>query len=208
MSLQPTFLAMLFLLTTSPCALAASSTELQVSGLITPDACTVALSNDGLVEHGKIPAGNLHPDEFHVLPPHTQAMEILCSGPMLFALTGFDNRADSSLAPEFFYGLGKNPHAPLERLGSVALSYREPVGDGQPLHSMASRDNGASWVIETNAYPRTLMGFALPGGRLPLPLVQLNTTLRIDTSINAAMHLTLDQEVPLDGSISLDLRYL
>lgn len=208
MSLQPTYLAILFFLVASPCAQAASTTQLQVSGLITPDACTVTLSNDGLIDHGKIPSGSLNPDEFHVLPTHTQALEILCSGPMLFALTGFDNRADSSLAPDFFYGLGKNPHAPLERLGSVALSYRDPLGDGQPLQAMASRDNGASWAIETNAYPKTLMGFALPGGRLPLPLVQLNTTLRIDTSINAAMHLTLDQEVPLDGSISLDLRYL
>lgn len=188
--------------------MAASSTELQISGLITPDACTVTLSENGVIDHGKIPAGNLSQDEFNVLPSHTQGVNILCSGPMLFALVGFDNRADSSLAPEFFYGLGKNLHAPAERLGSVALSYRDPVGDGMPLQTMASRDNGSSWFAETNAYPRALMGFALPGGRLPLPLVQLDTTLRIDTSINAAVHLTLDQEVPLDGSISLDLRYL
>jgi hypothetical protein len=36
----------------------------------------------------------------------------------------------------------------------------------------------------------------------------VSATLQINTSINAAAYLTLDQEVPLDGSIVLDLRYL
>lgn len=207
MNLCPPLTSMLFCLMAGPCAMA-QTTNLQVSGLITPDACTVQLSEDGRIEHGKIAAGSLDPDEYNVLPAHSLEMEITCSGPMLFALMGFDNRAESSQAPDYFYGLGMNPHVAAQRLGSVALSYREPVGDGQPLQSLASRDSGASWFAETNAYPRTLMGFALPGGRLPQPLVQLTTLLRIDTSINPAMYLTLDQEVPLDGSISLDLRYL
>ncbi|AZF03882.1 DUF1120 domain-containing protein [Pseudomonas sp. R5-89-07] len=207
MNLCPPLALMLLCLTASHAALA-QTTDLQVSGLITPDACTVQLSRDGLIDHGTIAASSLDPDQYNVLVPYILEIDITCSGPMLFALMGVDNRAGSSQAPDYFYGLGMNPHAPTERLGSVALSYREPMGDGQPLQSMASRDFGASWFAETNAYPRALMGFARPGGRMPSPLTQLTTLLRIDTSINPAMYLTLDQEVPLDGSISLDLHYL
>jgi hypothetical protein len=36
----------------------------------------------------------------------------------------------------------------------------------------------------------------------------LSAQLQIDTAINLAQYLTLNQEVPLDGSIVLDLRYL
>jgi len=112
------------------------------------------------------------------------------------------------LAPNFFYGLGRNIHAPDERLGSVALSYRNPVGDAQSMQTLASSNGGETWVTESNAYPHSYIGFALPGDRQPDFISQLTTQLRVDTSINLSRYLTLDQEVPLDGSIVLDLRYL
>lgn len=57
-------------------------------------------------------------------------------------------------------------------------------------------------------YPRLLMGFARAGDTLPAPIRQLVASLRVDTSISPANTLTLHEEVPLDGSITLDLRYL
>jgi len=53
-----------------------------------------------------------------------------------------------------------------------------------------------------------LMGFARAGDTLPAPIRQLVASLRVDTSISPANTLTLHEEVPLDGSITLDLRYL
>jgi hypothetical protein len=188
--------------------LAASSVDLTVTGRLTPDACQVELSEEGSVDHGKIPAHTLNANEFTVLPSRWLALSVHCSRPMLFALVGVDNRAESSLAPDYFYGLGRNIHAPAELLGSVALSYRDPVGDAQPLQVLASSDSGETWTQESNAYPRTYMGFALPGDRQPDFFSQLATQLRIDTSINLSRYLSLDQEIPLDGSIVLDLRYL
>ena len=41
-------------------ALAASSTDLTVKGLITPSACTPALSNAGAVDFGKLSAKDLN----------------------------------------------------------------------------------------------------------------------------------------------------
>ncbi|MBT2372112.1 DUF1120 domain-containing protein [Pseudomonas fluorescens] len=208
MNTLPRFLAVLLLLASTQPVFATSFVDVTVTGRLTPDACHVSLSDEGTVDHGKIPAHTLSPNEFTVLPSRMLELTVQCTRPMLFALVGIDNRSESSLAPGFFYGLGRNIHAHDERLGSVALSYRDPVGDAQPMLVLASSNNGETWTPEPNAYPKSYIGFASPGDRQPDFIRQLTTRLRIDTSINFSRYLTLDQEVPLDGSIVLDLRYL
>lgn len=187
---------------------AASTVDLRVTGRVIPDACHIELTNGGSVDHGRIASHSLNPDEYTVLPSRTLELHVQCARPMLFALVGVDNRAESSMAPDFFYGLGRNIHAPSERLGSVALSYRNPVGDAQPMQVLASTSNGESWTPDPNAYPRSYMAFAPAGDRQPDFVSQLTVQLQVDTAINFSQQLTLDQEVPLDGSIVLDLRYL
>ncbi|MDQ0738727.1 DUF1120 domain-containing protein [Pseudomonas sp. W4I3] len=186
----------------------ASTADLRVTGRVIPDACHIELNNEGTVDHGRIAAHSLNVDEFTVLPSRTLELHVLCARPMLFALVGLDNRAESSMAPDFFYGLGRNIHAPSERLGSVALSYRNPVGDTQPMQVLGSTNSGESWTPDPNAYPRSYMAFAPAGDRQPDFVSQLTVQLQVDTAINFSQYLTLDQEVPLDGSIVLDLRYL
>ena len=208
MNTLPRLLTVLLLLTTTAATLAASFVDLVVTGRLTPDACHVTLSDDGTVDHGKIPAHTLISNEFTVLPTQTLDLRVQCARPMLFALVGLDNRADSSSAPDYFYGLGRNIHVPEERLGSVALSYRNAVGDAQPLQALASSDNGETWSQEPNAYPRTYMAFAPVGDRQPDFIGQLTVQVQVSTAINFSQYLTLDQEVPLDGAIVLDLRYL
>lgn len=200
--------ALASLLLTTPLAFALSTVELDVNGRITPSACTVSLSDNGLVDHGRILATTLHPSEYTVLPNQQMGLSISCEGPVLFALVGIDNKRESSLAPDYFYGLGMNPHAPDERLGSVSLSLRGPVGDSQLMQTLTSSDQGATWKPEPYVYPGLFMGFAHAGDALPAPIRLLVASLRVDTSISPANTLTLHEEVPLDGSITLDLRYL
>ncbi|MDE1531561.1 DUF1120 domain-containing protein [Pseudomonas carnis] len=187
---------------------AGSFVDLTVTGRVTPDACHIELTDEGIVDHGKIPSHSLNVDEFTVLPSQMLDLHVLCARPMLFALVGIDNRAESSLAPDYFYGLGRNIHAPEERLGSVALSYRDALGDAQSMQVLASTNSGETWSQDPNAYPRSYMAFAPPGDRQPEFISQLLVRLQVDTAINFSQYLTLDQEVPLDGSIVLDLRYL
>ncbi|TKK13508.1 hypothetical protein PflCFBP13510_06645 [Pseudomonas fluorescens] len=200
--------AIVFGLTAMTQAHGASAIDLTVTGRVTPDACHIELTNEGTVDHGKIPSHSLNADEFTVLPIQTLDLRVQCARPMLFALVGLDNRADSSSAPDYFYGLGRNIHVPEERLGSVALAYRNAVGDAQPLQALASSDNGETWSQEPNAYPRTYMAFAPVGDRQPDFIGQLTVQVQVSTAINFSQYLTLDQEVPLDGAIVLDLRYL
>ncbi|RMP85608.1 hypothetical protein ALQ17_02289 [Pseudomonas fluorescens] len=107
-------LALFCLLSGGSAALAASSTELNVTGLITPSACTPTLSANGIVDHGRVPAHTLNQFEFSVLPTQALDLNVSCNDSVLFVLVGLDNRADSSLGPGFYYGLGHNVHAPTE----------------------------------------------------------------------------------------------
>ncbi|EFQ65455.1 MULTISPECIES: DUF1120 domain-containing protein [Pseudomonas] len=201
-------LALFYLLGAQSLALATSSTELNVTGLITPSACTTTLSANGIVDHGKVPASSLNQYEYSALPTQSLDLNVSCNEPVLFVLVGLDNRADSSLGPGFYYGLGHNIHAPSERLGTVSLAFRDAMGDGKRVLVLASSNEGLTWFPESNAYPDNYMGFAHLGTLVPEPHRLLTATLQINTSINAAAYLTLKQEVPLDGSIVLDLRYL
>lgn len=186
----------------------ASTAEVTIKGIITPNACTPTLSDNGIVDHGRVPARSLNQFEFSELPSKTLALNVSCNEPVLFVLVGVDNRAESSVGPGFYYGLGTNIHVPTERLGSVSMAIREATGDGQRVLILASSNKGITWFPESNAYPNNYMGFARPGTLVPDPHRLITATLHINTSINAAAYLTLDQEVPLDGSIVLDLRYL
>lgn len=201
-------LVFLCLLSVRPMALAASNVELNVLGRITPNACDVLLSDNGMVDHGKVPARSLNQYELSPLPSRQLDLSVSCDEPLLFVLVGVDSRADSSLGPGFYYGLGWNIHASGERLGTVSLAYRNAVADGVTALVLASSNEGLTWFPENNAYPNNYMGFAKPGTLVPEPHRLVFATLHINTSINAASFLTLKQEVPLDGFIVLDLRYL
>ena len=189
-------------------AFAGSTVELGVTGLITPQACNVLLSDSGLIDFGKIPARLLNQSEVTLLPSQQMGLSINCEGPTLFALVGLDNQPNSSVAPDVLYGLGMNIHAPAERLGSVGLSVRGPVGDGVTLLVISSSDSGSTWHPEPNAYPKKYMGFARVDAQQPEPIKQLVASLRVETAISPANTLTLKEEVPLQGSITLDLKYL
>lgn len=200
-------LLVLLLQITTTEVIAGSFVDLTVTGRLTPDACHVELSDEGTIEHGKIPTYLLDASVPTALPRRMLELSVICARPMLFALVGIDNRPESALTPGTF-GLGVNVHVPGQRLGSVSLSYHDSMGDGQHMQALASINNGETWAPQSSATPQTYMGFALPGERQPDFISQLFSQLWIDTVIDATQHLTLDRDVPLDGSIVLDLRYL
>lgn len=208
MNLLSRHLMTLCLCLTATPALCASSVEVRLTGIITPSACTPTLSANGIVDHGRVPARSLNLYEFTQLPKQDLDLNVSCNEPVLFVLVGVDNRAESSLGPGFYYGLGNNVHAPDERLGTVSLAMLDAMGDNQRVLVLASSNKGQTWFPESRAYPNNYMGFAPLGTLVPEPHRLISATLQIETSINAAAYLSLDQEVPLDGSIVLDLRYL
>lgn len=97
MNMQPHLFVALLTLSFAGPAWAAAIVDITVTGRLTPDACHVELSEEGVVDHGKIPAHTLSSDEFTVLPSRFLELSVRCARPMLFALVGVDNRSESRL---------------------------------------------------------------------------------------------------------------
>lgn len=187
-------------------ALAASNTDLSVTGMITPNACTPGLSEDGKVDHGKLTKRDLHPDRTTLLPRNTLQLEVRCEGATLFALTTLDNREGSAVIPNH-HGLGMTPNN--EKLGSVSMGLSNPVADTAAVRTIVSLDGGASWVAGTQLSHLSLLAVASAANPTqPIAVTNFDADITLNTRIARADGLTLTDEVPLDGHVTVELRYL
>jgi hypothetical protein len=204
-------LATLVMLATSGAAVAASSVDLTVTGLITPTACTPSLSANGVVDHGKISAKDLSPTNWTRLPTSVLKLTIGCDAHTLFAVQATDNRAGSATSPSSF-GLGFVNGT--QKFGQYSLEYGNPVnGDGGSLYPILSRDGGLTWMNNEEAItsPLELLGFRdRPTGREgPIPLKNVTADLMVTTFINATNSWDMGQEeVEIDGLATLEVKYL
>jgi hypothetical protein len=187
--------------------LAASSVDLAVKGSITPSACDATLSQDGTVDYGKIAAKDLSVDRVTFLPRVTLQLRVECEAQTLFALNTRDNRLGSaSTALGHYYGLGLINGD--QKLGKYQIDLLNPVAD-TTVYPLFSFDYGTTWIVNSSG---SYMGHdywnAFGDTPVPKALRGVNVDLRIATSIVATRDLTLTEEVPLDGSATLDLVYL
>ena len=194
------------LIAATPSAFAASSTELAISGLITPSACSPMLSSAGVVDYGKISAKDLNASGATALPNVTLQLTIDCEAATLFALEPLDNRSTSGF-PGSSYGIGFVNGT--KKLGTYYLEMKNPLADEVPAHTIASGDNGVTWYKEKFMDPGYLHAISSPvDNSTPIPLKNLKMDLLINTSILRTDNMDLSDEVPIDGSASLDVIYL
>ncbi|OPA97274.1 hypothetical protein BFW88_04550 [Pseudomonas fluorescens] len=187
-------------------AIAASDTDLNVTGIITPASCTPSLSDGGVVDHGKLTAKDLHPDKPTSLQVGEMSLEVVCEGATFFTLNTIDNRAGSSAINPALHGLGIINDD--QKLGSVAFGLFDPVADSVPVQTILSRDGGAHWSPSAYLGHVALTSFSAPGGPYaPMAMQTLNARLRAFTMIVPATDLTLLDEVPIDGQATLQLKY-
>jgi hypothetical protein len=204
-TLNALFATLLF--TGASSAFAASSVDLTVRGLITPSACEPDLSGGGNVEIGKISAKDLNTDESTVLPDQVLQLAITCDGPTLMALEPKDNRAGSaSEIDDSMFGLGLVNTT--EKLGYFQMTLQTPVGDGVELGPIASRDGGLTWTRLTSLINNGITSVANTTAVAPVPVQSLVADLVITPGIAPASSLTLTEEVPIDGSATLTVKYL
>lgn len=188
-------------------AFAASSTDLSVTGTITPSSCIPSLSNEGLVDHGKLTMKDLDRTQPTRLQTAEMQLVVHCEAETLFTLTTVDNRAGSSAIHPASHGLGMVNDD--QKLGSVAFGLFEPLADALPVHTIMSRDGGASWGTSSYLGHAALTAFAAPSDlRTPIAIQDLSARLRAFTIIAPADDLTLVDEVPIDGQVTLQLKYL
>ena len=202
-------LSIAVLLTGASTVFAASSVDLTVQGLITPSACTPSLSNSGVVDHGKISAKDLKPDNYTLLDDHTLQMTLTCDAPTLLALQGIDNRGDA-LDPFSSYGLGLVDG---KKLGSYTLALANAVADGAAISVLESSDGGLTW---RENYPGDVMpvaylasfGDSSTGSWAPTPVQNVTSDMTLQTILNPTAGMNLANEIPILGSATYEVKYL
>lgn len=190
-------------------AFAASNIDLSVKGLITPSACTPGLSSNGDVDLGKISAKDLKQDTYTLLPERTLQMSIDCDASTLFALQGTDNRASSSTTSTG-YGLGLIDNT--QKIGRYHFLMSNSVADEVTISALESLDGGQTWMeLDDAMWQRknlAAFGSRTNGQWAPVPIKALTTDLIVAPIISPAKDLNLANEVQIDGSATLEVKYL
>lgn len=189
-----------------PYALAASSTDLTVTGTITPSACTPSWSNSGQVDAGKISAKDLNPTQITLVGRHPMQLSVVCDAATRFAMTQIDNKPNTGSANSWF-GLGLTNAG--EKLGFFNGEITNTLADGVAAQAIDSEDGGATWSRTTVMG----VGYILSVGTTTdtkTPIAVKDLTMDVDVVINIARAdgLTLTDDVPLEGSATFEMKYL
>ncbi|WP_455825516.1 DUF1120 domain-containing protein [Pseudomonas graminis] len=185
----------------------AAEVDLAVRGRITPNACQLQLADGGVVDHGKMAAKDLNRDEVTVLDQYRRQLSVRCEGPTYLALSTVDNRAGSALVPSL-HGLGLINGS--EKLGSLAFSLANPVSESGPMRPIVSGNNGATWNTGSAVTHGVLTSITYADNprHTPVAITTLDAQLVFYTYIAPSSTLTLTEEVPLDGDVTLEMKYL
>ncbi len=209
--------AFALLSTAASCVMAASSVDLAVTGSIIPTACTPTLSK-GDVQFNKISAADLNAGKHTIIRERKQqALNISCQAPTVFAIRGIDNRPGTNgngwyVTP---YGLGLSPQG--EKIGAHYLELRMNAStiDGKPAYVTVGNAGGTTWQASTlgdkgiRNYGE-LLGLTDTVGVTTGPIAVKDAVLGLEhyLVINDANTLTLNEEIMLDGSATIEVIYL
>ncbi|MFJ4350986.1 DUF1120 domain-containing protein [Pseudomonas sp. NPDC089428] len=199
-------------------AVFASTTDVIVTGVIKPAACTPSLSGGGTFDFGVISATELKQDDVtHFISP-IQQLAVSCDAPTRFALRGVDGRAGTSLwsASKSRFGLGTNDLG--QKIGGYLLQTLAStyVADGiSPVTRLVTANNGTSWGPDSNSSFSYLYngaeghfhGFSV-GADVPSAIKQLTADLQIDMSIAPLKDLTVNDDITIDGASTIEVSYL
>ncbi|CAI8769867.1 conserved exported hypothetical protein [Pseudomonas sp. IT-196MI5] len=197
-------LATTALISAAPFALAASSTDLTVKGLITPIACTPTFTGGGVIDIGKISSADLSETNNTLVGTNTIQLEVACDAAISFALNPIDNKGGTSIAD--WFGLGLTPAD--EPLGQFVPKVVQVKDATNSLDAIKSEDGGSTWVKADNAQAGYLLSFAATGTTTPIDAKDVTFYFEVDTYINKTSELTLTDEVTLDGSATFEVKYL
>lgn len=186
-------------------AVAASSVDLAVKGTITPSACTPELSNGGLYDIGKISAKDLKVETFTRLEKHTMQLGVTCEAATLIALENKDNRAGSEFDEGGGFGLGFINGT--EKLGVLSATLASAMADGVAVRTIIAWGDGP-WEVAEWVLPNYTVSVANNTAVAPIPVTRWTADMVLEPIIAATKNLTLTEEVPIDGSVTLTVKYL
>ena len=213
-------LAALLVLTSVLCTAAAvqaaPTVELRVTGVIRPSACTPTLGNSGVADYGTIPAKTLQAGQYKKLDVKQVSLSVTCDAAAKIALVVIDNRASSridsvvdSIRADAAYNFGLGSVAGKNVGGYTMMLSAASLADGQPVSTISSKDKGASWSGNAGYLDHDGAYFSFAqSGTTPVALKTLAATINVQAVLNKPENLPLNQDVPLDGSATIEIKYL
>ncbi|WP_165774488.1 DUF1120 domain-containing protein [Herbaspirillum robiniae] len=200
----------------SGAAVAGPSAELKVAGTIKPPACQPSFSGGGVADFGTIPSASLVVGQHKKLPWKNIPFSITCDAPIKVALKATDNRASSAVTSatgsdaNFTYGLGTVAG---KKVGGyhLGMAANAVTTDGATPRLLYSTDGNQSWTITDGggqfAKDRAL-AWTGASGTMPAAFSNITGAIWIRVSLEKPENLPLTQDVPLDGSATLEVLYL
>lgn len=196
--------------------------RINVKGKIPSGPCSVTLShNNGSIDYGTIPRATLTRGSPKKLPPRYINLSISCSAAAKMALIFSDNRADSRIpgitlpdkaSDNYNYGLGLVNG---KKVGGFALTLiPESTADDKALRKIFSDDQGKTWKLGATYLQHAGHWFSFAENNdktltfTPIAFRQVRAQIRILTTINNLELLPDNQDVPLDGAATIEMRYI
>lgn len=205
---------------------AADSFGINLSGVISPAACTVDITGGSTIDYGSIPVHRLQSDKETILEKKSTGLTIMCDAPTRVAFRSMDNRSGTTFTPSTWLTLLETSVSPTKDNGLLGLgvdSSVNPIGGwmvalnnistdtADTVHSIQNNRFGGLWGSVGMVYltsSDSLISFALPDEWTPATFRTLNGTLDIQAVLAPALTLNLSQPVRLDGSVTVEIIYL
>lgn len=214
--MTPTRLALATLLMAAAPAALANTSQVNVTGTITPASCQITFVNGGTFDLGQIKAMDLDSTRETRLPTESTGFSIDCDAAMRFAISTIDaHEADNpNAAPEWF-SLGTTANG--EVIGRFSSSVKAPLAGTDTLYWTRSTDAGATWTASSANYDSTafsrgdvLYGWTTAEGSNagPVPIQQFAATLELEPYIAAVSGLTLRDDQSINGGMVLTVKFL
>ncbi|WP_343587075.1 DUF1120 domain-containing protein [Herbaspirillum sp.] len=198
----------------------ANTVPMEITATLTPAACTPTLSSGGVADYGTMSASILRQGQFTTLRAMSMTFSVNCDAAAKFSVKVIDNRrasvvpgivaaasGDGSLGDDYNFGLGAVAG---RNVGGYTIRFMPDTytGDYQPVRLMSSSD-GNIWNNNGNGIASKRLQFSWGSSSgTPDAYKAVSGRLSVQAYINKAENLPLTQDIPLDGSATLELHYL
>ena len=221
-----TFLYLFWVVTAgaaSMAAMAAAKVHVSVKGKVPPPACSVALTDNGLVDFGSISARlltALHESElFNIVPIRVQ-MTLTCTAPTAISFRIIDNRPGTVPRAAnvmrghgvVAYGLGRFKG---KQIGGFILKIDRPqINGGGNAHILLRTGTDEPWhnlgkYAHINCTPNLYMSWTTNTGIAPGAYSTIRLPIAVMPVIGPRRGLPpLTSSIPLDGSVTFAFQYL
>lgn len=226
--MKKTLLAAILAMSATSAIAANPSTVLKVKGTLTNAACTPTLSNGGVVEYGVINLGMLSDTQVNQLGQKDIDLTINCTSPTKVSWNMVDERSssnanltvenagadgDSLQSPYQTYGVGKVGEV---NIGSYSLFVKpnSVTADGNNVDAIVS-----DYYDLLGKWTKSISGMTVGGSYRDMtvantgsvePMAFKTATFPMATSlaIQNTSTLAITDDTPLDGQLTISLRYL